>query len=78
MNQPEFLIELRDLLEKHNVAIATPPLPSVAPGVRHNGTLQFQWNGNTAHREIIASSRSHLTAHDINGLLMQLKFPEPK
>lgn len=79
MNQPEFLMELRDLLSKHKVAICTPGINITdSAGTRKiYSHIEFIYEGAGERREVMSTPRMHVTAHDVRGMLMQLKLEEP-
>ncbi len=78
MNQAEFLIDLAALLRKHKVAICCPGV-TFPPGYTENNItkvyshIEFIDIG-SKEREVIASTRMHVTAYDVNKMIKQLKY----
>jgi GT2 family glycosyltransferase len=85
MNQPEFLLELADLLKKHGVAICCPGVlvPSDRPREPDKmaySHIEFIHNAaaGSNHDERIISTRMHLTSYEIKNMYKSLKHQETK
>lgn len=71
MNDYEFLTDLESLLKKHNVAICAP---RVISGEEYS-RIEFIHNSGGITHKVIGTTRMHVTAHNIKGLLRRLRFP---